>query len=145
HDASNNASSKSFKVTVQDTTGPVFSNVPADVTVTASGPGGAVVTYAGPTAMDAVDGTRTVTCAPPSGSTFPVGMTTVTCSASDTRGNGSQAMFRVTVNAPVDMTPPVITVPADVTREATGPTGAVVTYTATATDDTDPAPVLMCT
>lgn len=39
--------------------------------------------------------------------------------------------------APSDTTPPVITAPADMTVEATGASGAVVNFTATAVDDVD--------
>ena len=39
---------------------------------------------------------------------------------------------------------PVLTVPADLTVNATSPAGAVVSYTATATDQTDPSPVVAC-
>ena len=38
-----------------------------------------------------------------------------------------------------------MTVPADITADATGPAGAIVTYTATATDDLDPSPSVVCT
>ncbi len=50
-------------------------------------PAGAVVTFATPTAIDAVDGPMPVTCTPPSGATFPVGVTSVVCSATDAAGN----------------------------------------------------------
>ena len=43
-----------------------------------------------------------------------------------------------------DTVPPVITVPAGVAADATGPAGAVVTYTVTVSDETDPAPELVC-
>ena len=45
---------------------------------------------------------------------------------------------------PLDHTPPVLTVPADVTVEATSPAGAVVTFEATAEDDIDPSPTVTC-
>ncbi len=44
-----------------------------------------------------------------------------------------------------DVTPPEITVPQDITAEATGPSGASVSYSVTITDDLDPAPTLSCT
>lgn len=47
---------------------------------------GARVRYTA-TATDAQDGTLPVTCTPASGSLFPVGTTTVTCSATDAAGN----------------------------------------------------------
>jgi hypothetical protein len=70
---------------------------PTDVTATANGSGGAVVSYNAPTAT----GTGvTVSCTPASGSTFPIGVTTVTCTAQNTCG-AAMCSFKVTVNAPV--------------------------------------------
>jgi TolB protein len=43
-----------------------------------------------------------------------------------------------------DTTPPVVTVPSDITTNATSPSGAPVTFSASATDDTDPDPTLRC-
>ena len=48
-------------------------------------------------AQDDVDGAVQVTCAPRSGARFPVGRTTVRCSATDTSGNERTAMFAITV------------------------------------------------
>ena len=41
---------------------------------------------------------------------------------------------------PYGTTAPTLTVPADITADATGPAGATVSFTATATDDLDPNP-----
>ncbi len=132
-----NTGSASFRVTVQDTTPPVLS-LPADIVLEATGPSGAVATFAA-TAFDAVDGVLTPTCSSASGSTFPLGTTTVTCTATDANGNTGSASFHVTV---VDTTPPVVNVPPDILLEATGPAGAVASFTATATDLVDgPLPV----
>jgi hypothetical protein len=49
------------------------------------------------TAQDDVDGTFPATCLPKSRNWFKVGRTTVRCSASDTSGNETKAMFVVTV------------------------------------------------
>jgi virginiamycin B lyase len=43
-----------------------------------------------------------------------------------------------------DVTPPTITVPAALVVDATSAAGAEVVYTATATDNTDPSPLLTC-
>jgi hypothetical protein len=138
-DTSGNTANASFTITVQDTTGPVIT-VPANITVPATGPSGAVVTYTEPTANDAVDGPEPVTCNHHSGDTFPIGTTTVTCTASDSRGNTSTKTFTVTVVG--DTTPPVITVPATIATNATSPAGAAVTFTVTANDAVDgPVPV----
>jgi hypothetical protein len=73
---------------------------PADITVDATGPSGAGVTYIAPTATDE-DGptSASVTCSAPSGSTFPIGTTAVTCTASDQDDSNSpvSASFTVTV------------------------------------------------
>ncbi len=69
--------STSQTITVQDTTAPVISDVPANITAPATGPSGAVVLFPTPTATDICDGVVPVTCALPSGSTFPIGTTLV--------------------------------------------------------------------
>lgn len=109
-DGAGRTANGSFSVTVTDSTGPEFSGVPANRQVEANGPGGSVVSYLGPTAMDATSGPAVVTCSPSSGSTFPLGTTTVTCSASDSRGNTSTTSFSVRVT---DTTKPSLVVPAD--------------------------------
>jgi hypothetical protein len=80
-----------------DTTAPTL-HLPGIITVPASSPAGAVVTYA-VSASDPDDtaGLLTLTCAPLSGSTFPIGTTTVTCSAHDPSGNASAGSFQVVV------------------------------------------------
>lgn len=81
---------------IVDLTPPVIA-AHADVTVNASSANGAVVTYTNPTAVDAVDGPVAVICTPPSGSLFPIGTTTVTCTASDSHGNTAVSSFAVIV------------------------------------------------
>jgi hypothetical protein len=87
-----------------DTTPPELT-IPGHLTVEATSPGGATITYDS-SAIDDVDGSVAVTCAPSSGSTFAIGATTVSCSAADSAGNTSTSSFTVTV---VDTTPPQIT------------------------------------
>ncbi|MFF9570566.1 VWA domain-containing protein [Streptomyces sp. NPDC014685] len=70
-----------------------------DLTVRAEDDEGARVTY-GATAQDATDGTLPVTCAPASGSLFPVGRTTVTCSATDSAGNTGTDTAQIEVLEP---------------------------------------------
>jgi hypothetical protein len=92
-------------VTNTDQTAPVIS-VPDAITTTANVPHGAVVTYR-VSASDDVDGSLVPTCVPPSGSTFAVGRTRVTCSVTDSSGHTASASFVVTV----DRTAPVPSVP----------------------------------
>lgn len=88
--------SKSFNVTVEDTTPPTLL-VPADITVTTSDPGGRVVTFADPSASDVVDDSPDVSCSHPSGFKFDPGTTPVTCTATDASNNSSTDSFDVTV------------------------------------------------
>jgi hypothetical protein len=74
----------SFTVTVSDQT-PVFSGVPGPITVNATSPAGATVTYTAPTAAEPGETgeTNTVTCLPGAGSIFAIGTTTVHCTAAN--------------------------------------------------------------
>jgi hypothetical protein len=89
-----------FRVTVADVLGPVFSPITDPPPTPATNPGGATVAYVDPTATDQIEGTRPVTCVPASGSVFPVGSTTVTCTASDSSGNTGRTSFHVVVTPP---------------------------------------------
>jgi Mg-chelatase subunit ChlD len=95
-DSSDRETAGTFDVTVEDTTPPELDGLD-DVTVRTSNPAGVAVTYVQPTAVDLVDGSVTVSCTPPSGSTFAVGTTSVVCTAQDTEGNGTSGSFEVTV------------------------------------------------
>ena len=129
----------SFVVTVRDSVGPSLT-LPDDITAEATSASGASVTYSA-SAADLVDPSPSFGCAPASGSTFPLGTTTVSCSGTDNSGNTTTDTFDVTVQ---DTTAPALTVPADITAEATGAGGTTVTYTASATDLVDPAPAVLC-
>ncbi|MEI6246802.1 MAG: HYR domain-containing protein, partial [Acidobacteriota bacterium] len=94
-DADGNVGTTTFTVTVVDTTPPALT-LPAPITQTTNLSGGVAVTYSA-SALDIVSGSVPVTCAPASGATFPVGLTTVNCSTSDARGNASTGSFTVTV------------------------------------------------
>lgn len=76
--------------------------VPDAITVNATTPAGATVSFAA-TATDDVDGTLAPACAPASGSTFPVGTTVVNCTATDAAGNTGSAQFSVTVRGASDL------------------------------------------
>jgi hypothetical protein len=70
-----------------------------NIVAEATSPEGAVVNYTLPIATDDRDESITVTCTPVSGSTFMLGDTTVSCSATDASGNHAiDTTFTVTVN-----------------------------------------------
>jgi hypothetical protein len=76
---------------------------PASVTVNATGPSGAIATYA-VTATDAVDPNPIVVCAPPSGSLFRIGTMAVHCTAINVFGDHVSGRFNVIVKgAPEQM------------------------------------------
>jgi hypothetical protein len=116
-------------------------SLPTNPTAEATAPNGAAVSFTA-TANDTQDGPLTPTCTPASGSTFPVGSTQVSCSATDSGNLTTSGIFPVTV---VDTTPPTLTLPADKNVNATGPGGAVVTYVASASDIVDSAITPICT
>lgn len=88
-----------------DLTPPAFPATPPDVTAVSS-PGAATapVSYSQPVAVDDV-GTPAVTCTPPSGSSFPVGSTVVTCTATNASGLTATTSFTVIVTAGRDYVP----------------------------------------
>ncbi|WP_119695761.1 HYR domain-containing protein [Microbacterium halotolerans] len=144
-DEAGNAATGSFDVTVEDTTAPVL-HIPDDITAEASGSDGAEVSFVA-TAQDLVDGAVSPVCAADtaaltSGDTFPLGVTTVTCTAMDETGNAVAGAFDVTVE---DTTAPVLSLPDDITAEASGSSGAEVYFVATAEDLVDGAVPPMCT
>jgi len=101
-DAAGNSTACSFPVVVADESAPALA-CPADVTVDAEVALGcdigANVTFATPPASDNC-GEVTVACVPASGSMFPAGTTTVTCTASDAAGNSASCSFLVSVAVP---------------------------------------------
>jgi hypothetical protein len=82
------------------------------------------------TGADPAGNPLVATCVPPSGSSFPIGQTTVTCTVTS-GGLSASCSFRVTV---ADTVPPTVTCPGNITADATSPAGAVVNYIAGATD-----------
>jgi hypothetical protein len=140
-------------VTVADTIPPVIVVPPATVLATTDpGQPGAIVTYvvtvtdvgsspASPGLVQAAP--PTLTCTPASGSFFPIGTTTVNCTATDSVGNTASASFAVQV---VDDEDPTITPPANV--RVTLPPGASsgsVTYTVPSAADNSGTVTITCT
>jgi hypothetical protein len=91
--------------------------VPGTLTVEATSSAGATVGYQVSATDTEDDPDPTPSCDPPSGSTFPVGTTTVDCTVTDSGGLSDSASFDVTV---VDTTPPFVSVSTAESAAASG-------------------------
>lgn len=109
-DTAGNSSSATQTITVVDTTPPALQGL-ANRLVEATSAAGATVSFS-VTATDSADAAPVFTCSPAPGNTFPIGTTTVNCTARDASGNSSSGSFTITVQ---DTTPPALAVPADIT------------------------------
>lgn len=97
-DSNNNSVQGSFTIVVRDTTPPVIDPIrPTEGTRDDSG----VVVFFDVTAHDAVDGTVTPNCNYQSGTKFPIGVTILTCTADDSKGNHSSRSLQITVTKTV--------------------------------------------
>lgn len=122
---------------------PALGPLPAGLTFEATSKDGATVVYTLPTATHG--GTAVpVTCAPPPGATFPLGLTNVVCAAKDPdTGETAAGAFVVAV---ADTRGPVFSGTARRTAEATSSRGALVSYTKPdATDAVDGPRPVSCT
>lgn len=132
---------------------PVVGSV-ADLTQEATSSKGAVATFSTPDAEDVRAPSDhgacipppvalSAACTPPSGSTFPLGTTQVSCSTTDAGGNTGSAGFAVTVK---DTTPPTIAGAPKVTVGQKDETGATATWSGPSTQDAvDGTGVASCT
>jgi hypothetical protein len=160
HDPAGNKSAPvMFKLTVM-VPPPTFQNVPGPVTFPATGPAGAVATFVPPTAVDVGGQADPVTCDHQSGITYPIGTTTVTCTATIQRNDSNglpigglpsaTTRFAITITpassggagggggggtpAAQDTTAPTIAQRPNIAVDATSRTGAVVRFIISATD-----------
>lgn len=92
---------------------------PSDLSVEATGPNGAAVTYS-LTASDPDGESVTVSASPPSGSIFPLGSAKVSVTAVDSSGATATCSFNVLVR---DTTPPVLTKLSDLIVSTDNPNG----------------------
>jgi uncharacterized protein YjbI with pentapeptide repeats len=139
-DSHHNQATKSFTVTVKDTTAPTIT-APSDITQVATGTY-TPVTLGTPTGVsDLVDPHPTVTnnvsTVAPNG--FPVGETDVKWTATDFTGNSKSVIQKITITSNVPIT---LTAPVDINAQATGPLTQVNLGTATFTDPLDPNPTI---
>jgi hypothetical protein len=106
--------------------------VPKQLTREATGPSGAAVSF-DVSGQDKEDGALAPTCDHSSGSVFPIGTTTVSCTVKDSNNNSISGTFTVTVR---DTTPPDIA-PFQPTEGVRDETGVQVFFEATAHDLVD--------
>jgi hypothetical protein len=93
-DAAGNVASATQTILVSDAEAPIV-KVPANMAVNATMPSGAKVKYTA-TASDNV-GVALLSCTLKTGTTFPIGVNNVTCTAVDAASNTASASFTVTV------------------------------------------------
>jgi hypothetical protein len=127
-------------ITAVDTTAPVAA-CPGNITAEATSLSGAAVSFSTSGSSDNCT-VSSVVANPASGSTFPIGVTTVTVTATDGAGNTNACTFTVTVR---DTTAPSISCPANQVIACTSTNGAIATYSASATDVVDPSPTVVIT
>ena len=133
-----------FTVRIVDTTPPEITCPDGPITVDCEvlSPEGMLVEYPTPHVTDLCDGELEVTCEPASGSFFPLGTTTVTCTTADDSGNVATCEFDIIV---VEQTPAVLTCAGDISVECTGPDGAIVEYPPPMLSEIcDPPPPAVC-
>ncbi len=126
-----NTSNCSFTVTVEDTEAPIVNCGPDRIVN--NGPGACSAKVNIPVFVaDNCTASPAIACTPASGSDFPVGATTVTCTATDDAGNAGNCSVVIVV---LDKEPPAITCPPDITVEVGDSTGPGNTGSPTATDN----------
>jgi hypothetical protein len=101
-DDSNGLVTTSFTVTVSDHD--LALSQPASITATATSAAGAVVSYYPPLATDEGGDLVPATCSPVPGSVFPVGVTTVTCTPSDSDDTNGPLTTSFTVTVTIGCT-----------------------------------------
>jgi hypothetical protein len=107
-------------------------SIPKQVTQEATGPSGANVAFS-TSSSDKEDGSLTPVCTPSSGSTFPIGTTSVSCTVTDSNNNSVSGSFTITVR---DTTPPVFA-PFQPTEGVRDDSGVQVFFDITANDLVD--------
>ena len=116
-DACGNSATCSQTITVVDSTAPTFDTpCPDEITLdTVADSCTAVATWEDPTATDNCSADVSVTCDPPSGSTFDIGYTPIICTAVDDCDSSNTCTFGVTV---VDRELPNVVCPSDIIEYA---------------------------
>ena len=148
-DEAGNVGSGSLTVTVQfvgvDESPPVISQ--NNINVQTTNPAGMTILFSDMTVTDNISVTTGPNCDLPSGSFFSIGLTIVTCTASDGAGNVGTVSFTVTVDHTLlDITPPAIGYAPNEYVSTNNPTGIVVDYAMpTVNDNVEVLGELQCT
>jgi hypothetical protein len=94
-DAPGNSATCTQIIRVRDTMPPALL-CPSNIVVAATNVAGAIATFT-TSSTDNCDSGVTMSCAPPSGSVFPIGASSVTCAIADASGNSNSCSFLVIV------------------------------------------------
>jgi Ca2+-binding RTX toxin-like protein len=132
-DSSGNVSTMTQKVTIVDTTSPVIT-VPESIISEATSPTDNVVSLTAPVVDDSVSQVKITSDAP---STFKLGETIVTWTATDESGNASTVPQKITI---VDTTAPKLSIPDNIIIDAVSLKTLVTVGTPSVTDLTDVVP-----
>jgi hypothetical protein len=134
-----NTSSQDFRVHVGSDDTPALV-APAAVFAEATGRDGATVTYKA-TGSNAKGSAVDVLCDPAAGKLFPIGVTSIKCTAFGSNGASITELFNITVG---DTTAPALALPRDMTEQAPSADGAFVRYSAYGKDAVDGETVATC-
>ncbi|MEP1069071.1 MAG: LamG-like jellyroll fold domain-containing protein [Crocinitomicaceae bacterium] len=109
-DGNGNTSTQTQDVVIDDVSAPVLVACPSNITQSADASGcSSVVTWTAPTATDNCSSSPAVTTSHAPGSTFAIGTTTVTYTATDDEGNMSTCSFDVTITSDLTVSPTIPT------------------------------------
>lgn len=136
-DGTGNIATNTFTVEVLDIEPPVIT-APDIIVNNDPGESGAIVTF-NISATDNSGEISIISCTHESGIFFPIGVTQVSCTATDTAGNVANKAFSVTV---IDAEPPLLTVSNITVNNDPGLAGASVSLSAVATDNSGLEPVI---
>ncbi|KAG2483217.1 hypothetical protein HYH03_017915 [Edaphochlamys debaryana] len=141
-DYAGNIATEVITVTVRDDIPPNVTLVsPGHIYEEADSAAGSVVLF-DVIVRDIEDVSPTLVCTPlASGDTFPITTTNVTCTAVDRSGNNQTISLLVTVQ---DTTPPVLSIPTNITADANIDDGATVVWDVSAVDIVDSAVDIVC-
>ncbi|XP_072017521.1 uncharacterized protein [Amphiura filiformis] len=144
-DGYGNNASCAFNVNVKDNEDPVLASCPVNqATNTDPGQATAMIEWQGPAATDNSGDKPTVNCDPPSGNIFVIGVTPVTCTASDGYGNSASCTVNVDVKDNED--PVLVSCPVNhITNTDPGQATAMIVWQGpAATDNSGDKPTVTC-